>query len=64
MFGEGIGAQTPAFIDWLADGCLLTFTEEKAPLPGAAFSPEPGLFSCVCRYSNLVILTHFCQIWV
>jgi hypothetical protein len=24
-----VAAHTPAFVDWLADGCLLTFTDES-----------------------------------
>jgi hypothetical protein len=34
-----VAAQTPAFVDWLADGCLLTFTAES---PFAGYSIQSG----------------------
>ena len=37
-----VAAHTPAFVDWLADGCLLTFTEES---PFAGYSIQSGAWA-------------------
>ena len=37
-----VAAQTPAFVDWLADGCLLMFTEES---PFAMCSIQSGTWA-------------------
>lgn len=37
-----VAAHTPAFADWLADGCLLTFTEES---PFAGYSIQSGTWT-------------------